>query len=74
LTSRRLYLFYFVFSTNKKTQPKLQEKRCHRRRGEREIQWLAGRSLTDPKKRGNQTTKKNLNKSNKQAYHSFKIS
>jgi hypothetical protein len=44
---------------------------------EREIQWLAGRSLTDPKEQGKyQTTKKKkkLNISNKQAYHSFKIS
>jgi len=46
------------------------------REREREIQWLAGRSLTDPKEQGKyQTTKKKkLNISNKQAYHSFKIS
>jgi hypothetical protein len=30
LTSKRLYLFYFFLAQTKKTQQKLQEKRCHR--------------------------------------------
>jgi len=30
LTSKKLYLFYFFLAQTKKTQQKLQEKRCHR--------------------------------------------
>jgi len=45
LTSKRLYLFYFFLAQTKKTQQKLQEKRCHRggREEERERERGGGR-------------------------------
>jgi hypothetical protein len=47
LTSKRLYLFYFFLAQAKKTQQKLQEKRCHRGGRERERDSMAERTARD---------------------------